>query len=165
MTLPTLDELWRTGDTDDRELIRDIAGMAATDAALTSLTDSMNSLASVSPPTVAKVQAWIDEIIILEADYADRVADNTAHLGDVKSYEGLRPGLNPTRQQQLKAAGPLQWDTESVLKVRFEAGDNPSATASGQLGSRLSDLKARIVTALALETTVVADGTFALIRS
>jgi len=165
MTLPTLAEPWRTGATDDRELIRDFAGMAATEAALVVLTDSMNALAGVSPPTVVKVQAWIDEVVNLESDHADQVAERTAHLGDVKSYEGLRPGLKPTRAEQLKAAGPLNRDNESCLRVRFAAGDGAGGTASGQSADRISDLTARIVTALNLETNIVPDGILMLERS
>lgn len=165
MTLPTLDPLWRTEAIDDRELIRDFAGMAATEAALVVLSDNMNGLARVSPPTVAKVQGWIDEVVALEADHADQVADRTAHLGDVKSYEGLRPGLKPTRQELLKAAGPLNWDTESYLRVRFEAGDGAGGTASGQIAARIDDLKARIVRALNLETNLAGNGVLVIERS
>lgn len=165
MTLPTLDPLWRTEAIDDRELIRDFAGMAATEAALVVLTDNMNALARISPPTVAKVQGWIDEVVALETDHADQVADRTAHLGDVKSYEGLRPGLKPTRQELLKAAGPLNWDTESYLRVRFEAGDGAGGTASGQIAARIDDLKARIVRALNLETNLAGDGVLVIERS
>jgi hypothetical protein len=162
MTLATLDALWRATD---RELIRGYAGIPASHVGLSMLTDHMNGLAGVSPPTVTKVQAWIDEIESLEADLADLVADRRAHLGDAKVYEGIRPGAPPSRDDILKKAGPLEYDTESLFKVRYESGGNPGATASGQTNARTSDLKARIMLALSLETSAAPSGTFMLERS
>ena len=167
MALPTLDPLWRqTATRNDLELIRGYANLPASQMAIEGLTVQMNSVAEVSPPTVTQVKTWIDEIETLAQDYADQVADQTAHLGAVKSYEGLRPGLSPTRDEQLKAAGPLQWDTESVLRVRYEAGDGPAGTAVGQAAARMGDLKSRVLTALGIEQLGSAgDGSFALERS
>ena len=164
MTLPTLDPLWRTTP-DDRELIREYANFPGSEAGMTMLTVQLNSLASVTPSTVARVKGWIDEIQQLEQDVADQVADRTAHLGDVKSYEGLRPGLKPTKDDTLTKAGPLEWDTQSLMRVRFEAGDGPGGTASGQTQGRIADLKGRILTALSLSAVVADPGTFMIERS
>jgi hypothetical protein len=93
-TIPTLNALWRPNDAsqvDDRELIRGYALWPLSAYNLTQLTAIMNRMAQVSPAAVASVQAWIDEIEILEQDWADKVADGTAHLGNVESYEGPHP--------------------------------------------------------------------------
>jgi hypothetical protein len=166
MAIPTLDPLWRqTATRNDRELIRGYASLPASEMALQGLTVQLNGVAEVSPPTVTQVQKWIDEIETLQQDYSDQVSDQTAHLGAVKSYEGLRPGASPTRADQLRAAGPLQWDTESVLKVRYEAGEGPAGTAVGQSAGRMADLKARVLTAVGIEQLGAAAGAFMLERS
>ena len=164
MAIPALNEAWRT-DPDDRELVRSYTGLPVAEDVLRNLTVAMNSVADLSPSAVAKIQGWIDEIEELEEAYAGEVADGTAHLGAVKSYEGLKPGANPTRDELLKAMGPLQWDTESLLRVRYEAGDGAGGTAVGQVAGRTDDLKARVLSALGLETFAPAEGTFALERS
>ena len=159
MAVPTLDPLWRpnaTGPspvaTQDRELIRTYLGWPATDAALQGLTIAMNQVAGVSPAAVAQVQAWINEIVDLEADYADQVADGTAHLGNAEEYEGPVPGTNPSRDEQLQAAGKLTWDT-SLLKARYRFGGGAAASAHGQRLERIGVLRSRIISSLGLDPT------------
>jgi len=98
--LPTLDDAWRTSDPNDREKIRQYAMLRAKQEDLHPLTVAMNELAEVSPATVTQVQAWIDEIELLEQDWADKVSDGTAHLGNAKTYKGPIPGKTITRSEE-----------------------------------------------------------------
>ncbi len=159
MAVPTLDPIWRpnaTGPspaaTQDRELIRTYLGWPATDAALQGVTIAMNQVAAVSPPAVAQIQAWINEIVDLEADHADQVADGTAHLGNAEEYEGPVPGTTPTRDEQLQTAGKLQWDT-SLLKARYRFSGGAAASAGGQRLERIGLLRSRIISSLGLDPT------------
>jgi len=149
--LPALNPLWRpTGadTTNDLVLIRTWIGWPATDGSLTELIQQMNALASLSTADVAQVQAWIDEVIALEATQAGAVADGTAHLGNATEYEGPIPGTTPTREQQLSQADVLQWDT-SLLKARYGfSGGGPGATAQGQREQRMQALITRIAQTL-----------------
>ena len=97
MTIPTLNALWRVTPRDDRELIRGYAGWPLSTTNLTELTSILNRVAITSAAAVTQVQRWIDEIENLEADYAERVENNTAHLGNAGSYEGPVPGTTLTR--------------------------------------------------------------------
>ena len=158
MTILTLDPLWRPNATgpapltrEDRELVRQHSGYPATESAFTSITEQMNMVAEQSPATVLKIQGWIDEIEDLEEQQAAGVADGTAFLGNVEEYEGLRPGYNPTRQQLLKQADVLQWDVESVTKVRIKTGRaGGEGTATGMINTRIALLRQRILAALVL---------------
>lgn len=167
-TIPTLNALWRPNDAsqvDDRELIRGYALWPLSAYNLTQLTATMNRIAQVSPAAVASVQAWIDEIEILEQDWADKVADGTAHLGNVESYEGPAPGVALTRQDRLKQADVLQWDTE-LLKVKYEAGTRPDSTAGGVLHARVDKLKRKVFQTLGIKPYDGDDGTSSrLVRS
>jgi hypothetical protein len=165
MALAALDPLWRATNPNDRDLIREYAGITVSHTAMAMVTDLMNGLATVSPSTVPRVQAWIDEIIILETDQADLIADRTAHLGEVKVYEGLRPGATPSRDDMRSEAGPVKWDTGSLYKVRIESGNGPGSTASGQTNLRIADLKTRILTAIGLHAGAPQFGAFTIERS
>jgi hypothetical protein len=165
MALAALDPLWRATNPNDRDLIREYAGITVSHTAMAMVTDLMNSVATVSPSTVPRVQAWIDEIIILETDQADLIADRTAHLGEVKVYEGLRPGVTPSRDDMRSEAGPVKWDTQSLYKVRIETGTGAGSTAAGQTNLRIADLKARILTAIGLQSGAPHPGAFMLERS
>ncbi len=104
MTIPTLNALWRVTPRDDRELIRGYAGWPLSVANLTELTAILNRVAITSTAAVTQVQRWIDEIENLEADYAERVESNTAHLGNAGSYEGPIPGTTLTREDMKSKA-------------------------------------------------------------
>lgn len=173
--LPTLDPLWRSTTTtpaaaiDDRELIRQHAGWHATWESLQIITLRMNEIAESYPPTVTAIQDWLDEITSLEQDHADAVADGTAHLANAEEYQGPVPGTTPTRDQQLKQAGPLQWDT-SLLSVRYKFGGaaGPAGTADGQRQQRIGMLRARILESLGLEHEMTRNGGYgyvAMVRS
>jgi hypothetical protein len=110
----------------------------------------------VDPPSVAQVQAWLDEIVTLEETGSDEVDSGIAHLGNATSYEGLAPGKTLTRDDKLSQAKTLQWDT-SLDKVKYEFGSNPRATAQGQREERISTLTRRIARALNVHTSG-ADG-------
>ena len=145
--IPTLNALWRPNGSstrDDRELIRSYAAWPVSSYNLTQLTSILNRVADTSAATVTQVQAWIDEIENLEADWADKVADGTAHLGNVQSYEGPAPGANLTRDDIRKKADVLEWDT-SLLRVSYQSGGRPDATAGGTIAGRIAQLKSRIL--------------------
>lgn len=169
MPLPTLDPLWRPNGAstrNDRELIRSYADLPASEFALQGLTTQMNAVAKISPPSVTRVQLWIDEVETLTADHAAEVEDKTAHLGAVKSFEGLRPGKTPTRDDLRSEAGPVKWDTETLYKVRYEAGTGAAGTAVGQREARINTLKRLILTALSIEPMARGtDGYLAIERS
>jgi hypothetical protein len=165
MPLPTLDPLWGPNGTrtvQDRSLIRVYLSLPASNEAMTHLTEQMNSVASVDPPSVAQIQAWLDEILTLEQTQSDEVDSGTAHLGNATSYEGLAPGKALTRDDKLSQAKTLQWDT-SLDKVRYEFGSNPRATAQGQREEQMGRLVGRIATALNLRMGGTGGGM--LIRS
>jgi hypothetical protein len=148
--LPDLDTSWRqTSTINDRELIRTYLNYPASESSLTLIIQQMNSVASVSPETVERIQAWLDEIIELEETQADAVADGTAHLGNVTEYEGVIPGTSPTRDQQLNQAGKLAWDT-SVLKARYSFDGSARSTAQWQRDERRGSLVSRISQAIGI---------------
>jgi hypothetical protein len=173
MTILVLDPLWRPNATgpappsrEDRELVRQYSTYPATEAAFTSITEQMNMVAEQSPATVLKIQGWIDEIEDLEEQQAAAVADGTAFLGNVEEYEGLRPGYNPTRRDMVKKAEELEWDVETLAKVRIRTGRvGGEGTATGMQNSRIAELKARVLGALALGSTPGTWGSTTLERS
>ncbi len=168
-----LDPMWRpntTGptpvDREDRELIRQYSKFPATESSLVSITEQMNAVAQYSPATVRKVQGWIDEIEDLEEQQAGAIADGTAFLGNVAEYEGLRPGYNPTRRDMVSKAEDLEWDVETLAKVRIRTGRaGGEGTATGMQNSRIAELKARVLGALALTGPSGDWGTTSLERS
>jgi hypothetical protein len=168
MAVPTLNPLWRPNAgsaRDDRELIRGYALWPVSEYNLTILTTILNRAADVSPGTVARCQAWIDEIEDLEQDWSDQVAAGTAHLSNAQEYEGPIPGTTLTRQDRQKKADVLEWDT-SLLKVRTVSGGRADATAGGVLAARMAQLKHKILQALGIKPYDGSDGSSArLMRS
>jgi len=165
--IPTLNALWRPNNSsavEDRELIRGYAGWPIANHNQIQLTVAMNRAADTSAATVRKVQAWIDEVEELELTWADQVADGTAHLGNVQSYQGPTPGTTLSRDDLKKRADVLEWDT-SLLQVRYESGTRADATAGGVLAGRIAQLKARILQTLGLEAFDGAGGQARLVRS
>ena len=159
-TIPTLNALWRPNGSstrDDRELIRSYANWPVSAYNLTQLTSILNRAADTSAATVTQVQAWIDEIENLELDWSDKVADGSAHLGNVQSYEGPVPGANLTRDDLRKKADVLEWDT-SLLRVSYQSGSRPDATAGGTIASRIALLKGRILQTLGIKVSDRDDG-------
>jgi hypothetical protein len=131
----------------DRSLLRAYLDLPASDEAMVYLSTQMNSVASVDAPSVAQIQAWLDEIVTLEETGADEVDSGIAHLGNATSYEGLAPGKTLTRDEKLVQAGKLQWDNSPEM-VKYEFGSNPRATAQGQREERIGTLTRRIAMAL-----------------
>ena len=149
MSVSPVDALWRAND---RELIRQYADWPATESSLEMITEQMNACARHSAPTVTSIQGWIDEIQGLEEGQAGAIADGTAFLGDVEEYEGLRPGLKPTRKDMLSKADSLVWDVETLTKVKIKTSGGGQGTQSGMIASRIGDLKRRILNALVIIT-------------
>jgi hypothetical protein len=164
MAVPTLSNLWRTSPRDDRELIRSYAGWPVSEYNLQILTTILNRAADVSPGTVTRCQAWIDEIETLEQDWSDQVGAGTAHLGNAEQYEGPIPGTTVSRDDQLKKADVLEWDT-SLLRVKTTAGRRSEATASGVLGARIAQLQQRVLQALGIKPYGEGSGGTQLLRS
>jgi hypothetical protein len=165
--IPTLNALWRPNGSstrDDRELIRGYASWPVSAYNLTQLTSILNRAADTSPATVTQCQAWIDEIENLEQDWSDKVADGTAHLGNVQSYEGPAPGASLSRDDLKKRADVLEWDT-TLLRVRYESGGRADATAGGTIATRIQQLKSRILQTLGIKASDRSDGGAMLVRS
>ncbi|MFM2158623.1 MAG: hypothetical protein RLZZ124_1097 [Cyanobacteriota bacterium] len=162
--IPTLNPLWRTTPRDDRELIRGYALWPVSSYNLTQLTSVLNRAADTSAATVTQVQAWIDAIEDLEETWGDQVADGTAHLGNVQSYQGPAPGTTLTREDRQKRADVLEWDT-TLLQVRYESGGRSDSTAGGVLAARIAQLKGRIFQTLGIKPFDGGDGDAALVRS
>lgn len=172
MSITTLLPQWRPNSTGpapnnrpDRELIRQYAEAPASEGALEAITEAMNMAALNSPDTVTQVQTWINEIEDLEADYADKVASGTAHLGNASEYEGVRPGTNPTLDDVATKADVLEWDPSILYKVRTRSSGRPLETATGVTQDRIQRLRARVLDALGLAGVADGDGTFSLERS
>lgn len=169
MPLPTLDPLWRPNsdsDINDLELISTYMGWSGSEASIITLAQQMNSVASYFPAKVARIQAWLDEIVTLEETQADEIDAGTAHLGSAEEYEGPIPGTAPTREQQLKIADDLEWDTD-LLKARYKFGSNSRSSAQGQRDERIYILQDRIATALNIRrmSPMPALGVGSLMRS
>ena len=138
----------------DREDIRSILEIQVTHHTLTLITSSMNQLADLSPPTVTSVQTWIDRWNELEAEW-NAILDS----GDVQSqfateYEGLRPGTDVAREDMLKKADVLEWDTDTQYKVTLKTGGGMGTTKAGAMRDQMAFLADRINRALTLERLV-----------
>jgi hypothetical protein len=162
MAIPPLNPLWRESD---REAIRTYAAIPVTESGIQHLVSALNSVAALSPTTVTQCRAWIDEATALEAAYAGKVADGRAHLDSAKTYEGLRPGAEPTREDMLRQVDVLQYDTETLYKVRITAGDGQMATANGASGARIADLQAKVLAAIGLSEMGYGASVGVLLRS
>lgn len=155
MAIQPLNALWRESD---REAIRQYAAIPVTESGMQHLVSALNSVATLSPATVTQCRAWIDEATTLEASYAAKVAAGNAHLDSAKTYEGLRPGAEPTREDMLRQVDVLQYDIETLYKVRITAGDGQMATANGASGARIADLQAKVLQAVGLGDYVQSTG-------
>lgn len=171
-TLPALNALWRPNavgpaplDRDDREVIRRLTKAPVAFDSLTTITVRMNTVAGLSPAAVAQVQAWMEELLDLEEQSASQVADGTAHLGNVKSYEGVRPGLSLDRADLLNKAGELEWDLASWSQQKVETVDGPAGTQSGMISGRVAGLRTAILDALGIKDGGAPFGQFAVSRS
>lgn len=168
MTIPPLNALWRpkpsgpNHEREDRELIRGYANWPLATYNLTQLTAIMNRVALTSTPAVVQVQGWIDEVEHLEQSWAGQVADGTAHLGNVTRYSGPAPGTTLTRDDLKKKVDVLEWDT-SLQRVEYESS-GAASTAGGVLGSRIADLKARILQTLGIEAAIPGGSDSAMLR-
>lgn len=149
LPLPTLNALWRTTPIDDRDAIRSYADAPATEVNLHRLTVAMNLMAEASPAAVARCKSWISEIEDLETIWADKVVSGTAHLGNAEEYEGPVPGTTPTRDQQLKRADVVEWDT-NLLRVRYRSGSG-AGTEGGVLAARVQELKHKVLIAVGFD--------------
>lgn len=161
MSIPALNPLWRSTPRDDRELIRGYAGWPLSVTNQTQLTAILNRVALISASTVSQVQKWVDEIEVLEADYADRVEAGREHLLNAASYEGPAPGTTLTRDDLKSKADVLEWNT-SLLRVKYESGGS-GGTAGAVLAGRLATLKGRIFQTLGIQP--VGGGQAMLVRS
>jgi hypothetical protein len=155
MAIQPLNALWRESD---REAIRQYAAIPVTESGMQHLVSALNSVATLSPATVTQCRAWIDEATTLEASYAAKVAAGKAHLDSAKTYEGLRPGAEPTREDMLRQVDVLQYDIETLYKVRITAGDGQMATANGASGARIADLQVKVLQAVGLGDYVQSTG-------
>jgi hypothetical protein len=162
MAIPPLDPLWRESD---REAIRQYAAIPVTESGMQALVSALNSVASLSPATVSQCRVWIDEATALESAYAAKVASGSAHLDSAKTYEGLRPGATPDREDMLRQVDVLQYDTETLYKVRITAGDGQMATANGASGARIADLQAKVLAAVGLADSGYSSSVGVLLRS
>lgn len=165
--IPTLNSAWRNSP-DDRELIRYYAGWPTTIYNMVQLTSVLNRVAITSQGTVTRVQGWIDEIETLEQDWADKVADGTAHLGNVATYEGPPPGTTLSRDDLKRKADVLEWDT-SLLKIKYESGGRyggrSDTSAGGVIAARMDLLKSRIFQALGIKPNDGGSGDAYVVRS
>lgn len=162
MAIPPLNALWRASD---REAIRSYAAIPVTESGLQALVSALNSVAVLSPVTVTQCRAWIDEATALETAYATKVAAGSAHLDSASTYEGLRPGVTPDREDMLRQVDVLQYDTETLYKVRITAGNGQTATANGASGARIADLQAKVLAAVGLGDYGTSSTAGVLLRS
>jgi hypothetical protein len=146
-TIPSVNSPWRAGD---RELVRSYAGWPISNHNLTQLTSIMNRAADTSSETVVKIQSWMDEAEDLEQDWADKIADGTAHLGNVQSYEGPIPGVTLTAQDRRKKLDVIEWDTD-LLKVKYTSGNRADSTSGGVITTRIEMLRGRVLQTLGIE--------------
>lgn len=153
--IPDLNPLWRPNqsgpspqDRDDREQIRQAAGLGATRLEIYTITMSMNDLAEVSAAAVSSVQGWIDEVIELEEVWAGKVIDGSSTLGSLREYEGPQPGAALSEDDRTQKIGPIEYDT-SLLRVRMVAASEHDSERAHVAG-RVELLRGRIVDTLAL---------------
>lgn len=149
LPLPTLNALWRTSPIDDRERIRQYAEAPATEVNLHRLTVALNLMAEASPAAVAQVQGWIDEVEDLESAWADKVAAGTAHLGNAASYEGPLPGTTLSRDDLMRRADVVEWDT-SLLAIKYSGG-GAGGTEGAVVASRIDGLKHKVLVAVGFD--------------
>lgn len=138
---------WR--DT-DREDIRMILSIPLTVPALTTLTVNMNSVAEISPETVPTIQGWVDQWKAYDEQWNGVIAGGDVAAAYATSYEGLRPGAEVTRDDMLKKADVLEWDTETQYKIKVEGAAGSSGSLAGAIRDQMNLLAHKICTALAV---------------
>jgi hypothetical protein len=134
----------------DREDIRIILGLPATQQILTVMTTNMNSLADFSPPTVTSVQTWIDQWKALDEQWSIIIASGDVAGSYATEYEGLRPGAVVTRDDMLSKADVLEWDTETQFKVKISGGSGSGSSLAGAIRDQMTALAHRICSALSI---------------
>lgn len=147
--------------TEDREEIRKILEIPATNQGLTDLTRRMNELASFTPATVKSIQTDLDEAIALEAAHSGSIGTPDGKV--LSSYEGaryIRDGAD-LGQAPKSTVDVIKYDTELLKeKIQYAAGGD---TVS-QRGSRYNVLVGRIRQAI-LGTKSSSNGETLLLRS
>lgn len=138
---------WRDSD---REDIRVILKLPATELTLTHLTIQMNSLADYSPATVSSVQSWVDQYKALEEQWAGIISSGDVAGAYATEYEGLRPGAEVSRDDMLDKADVLEWDVETQYKIKVKGVAGASGSLAGAISNQLNVLADKICTALAI---------------
>jgi hypothetical protein len=153
MAIPTLNALWRPNGADatkdDRELIRGYSEQPAVETVLHDLTVNMNRMATVSPAAITQIQTWIDEVEELEEQWAGYVADGTASQLSAAEYEGPINGTAVSRDDQLKRADVLEWDT-TANRVRIKSAAGGQGSQSAAIAGRIASLKGKVLQAMNL---------------
>jgi hypothetical protein len=153
MAIPTLNALWRPNGADatkdDRELIRGYSEQPAVEAVLHDLTVNMNRMATVSPAAITQIQTWIDEIEELDEQWSGFVADGTASQLSAAEYEGPINGTAVSRDDQLKRADVLEWDT-TANRVRIKSAAGGQGSQSAAIAGRIASLKGKVLQAMNL---------------
>jgi hypothetical protein len=153
MAIPTLNALWRPNGADatkdDRELIRGYSEQPAVETVLHDLTVNMNRMATVSPAAITQIQTWIDEIEELDEQWSGFVADGTASQLSAAEYEGPINGTAVSRDDQLKRADVLEWDT-TANRVRIKSAAGGQGSQSAAIASRIASLKGKVLQAMNL---------------
>jgi hypothetical protein len=152
-TIPTLNALWRPNGADatkdDRELIRGYSEQPAVETVLHDLTVNMNRMATVSPAAITQIQTWIDEIEELDEQWSGFVADGTASQLSAAEYEGPINGTAVSRDDQLKRADVLEWDT-TANRVRIKSAAGGQGSQSAAIAGRIASLKGKVLQAMNL---------------
>jgi hypothetical protein len=153
MAIPTLNALWRPNGSDatkdDRELIRGYSEQPAVEVVLHDLTVNMNRMATVSPAAITQIQTWIDEIEELDEQWSGFVADGTASQLSAAEYEGPINGTAVSRDDQLKRADVLEWDT-TANRVRIKSAAGGQGSQSAAIAGRIASLKGKVLQAMNL---------------
>ena len=153
MAIPTLNALWRPNGADatkdDRELIRGYSEQPAVETVLHDLTVNMNRMATVSPAAITQIQTWIDEVEELEEQWSGYVADGTASQLSAAEYEGPINGTAVSRDDQLKRADVLEWDT-TANRVRIKNAAGGQGSQSAAIATRIASLKGKVLQAMNL---------------
>jgi hypothetical protein len=153
MAIPTLNALWRPNGADatkdDRELIRGYSEQPAVEVVLHDLTVNMNRMATVSPAAITQIQTWIDEVEELDEQWSGFVADGTASQLSAAEYEGPINGTAVSRDDQLKRADVLEWDT-TANRVRIKSAAGGQGSQSAAIAGRIASLKGKVLQAMNL---------------
>ena len=146
---------------EDREEIRRILKVPATNQGFTDLTRRMNELATYSSATVTSVQTDLDEALALEADHAASIG--TPEGKAITSYEGaryIRPAAS-LADAPTSTVDVIKYDTD-LLKEKIQYA--PGGDTISQRSSRYSVLIGRIRQTI-LGDSSTAGGQVMLLRS